>query len=402
MKGLLITPKEANEKGPQITQARAGSDVLLQARVYNYSTTDVPPGYTVQVQFYGQPWDETTKNPTGDAFLIDQVSLPPIPGFNSQSNPPTPQQPNWVLASTDKLDTIAHAGQYLAFWVLVWMQDTQGNLIGEMPGHGLTQLPGTLTSITDTAGLLEAYSNNVGLYPSLFYIAPPHAEGVTHVDNGNEDLRLGRIQLSKRIALLGEKVIVRANVHAQDDHDDLAALFYDGNPDKGGKPFEYETISHVRGGSFYHLKTLYKPEDCGVHDIYLDVRPKGLRTHTKLYVTIDPRSILFHLLKQLRPSDASNSLSLFPQGLQRKTLSLLPSWVPTGAPSTRSDGPIMHLQKAQELFKKGDNASALASLEQFKTQVKNQGGKSLSSHQAQFLLDRVQHILTCLPTDRPT
>ncbi|HWP00305.1 MAG TPA: VCBS repeat-containing protein [Methylococcus sp.] len=401
MKGLLITPKEANGRGPQFTRARAGDKVLLQARVYNYSMTDMPPGATVQVRFYGQPWDETTQQPAGDAFLIDQVSHAPIPAFNSQSNQGT--LPNWVLVSTDKLDTAAHADQYLAFWVLVWMQDAQGNLIGEMPGHGLTQLPGTLTSITDATGLLEAYSNNVGLYTALFYIAPPNAEGVTRASIGTEDLRLDRIRLSKRIALLGEEVIVRANVHAQDDHDHFTALFYDGNPDQGSKAFEHETIPHVRGGSFYQLRVLYEPEECGVHDIYLDIHPGGLRTHTKLYVTIDPRSILSDLSKHLQPSDASISPSLLPQGLQGKALSLLrSSWIPTGtfASGMRGDDPMMHLQTAQKLFEKGDNASALASLEQFKTQVRNQRGKSLSGHQAQFLLDRIEHILTCLPTDR--
>jgi hypothetical protein len=81
------------------------------------------------------------------------------------------------------------------------------------------------------------------------------------------------------------------------------------------------------------------------------------------------------------------------------TMRLLRPLVPTEAFTfdKRSDDPITHLQAAQKLFGKRDNASALASLEKFKTQVKkNQGGKSLSARQAEVLLGQVQHILTCV------
>lgn len=398
MKGLLISPGEANGEGPQIAKARAGEKVRLQARVYNYSTTDVPPGSSVQVRFYGQPFDETTKIPAGDAFLIDQVSLAPIPGFNSQTNSAEEQQPNWVLASTDKLDTTAHADQYLAFWVLVWMQDAQGNLIGEMPGHGLYQLPGTFTSITDAAGLVEAYSNNVGFYPSLFYVAPPNAPGASHAGNGSGDVRLDRIQLSRRIALLGDKVTVRANVHAENDHDHLTALFYDGNPEKEGKAFEYETVSHIRGGSFYHLKTIYDADDCGIHDIYLDLWPEGIRTHTKLYVTLDPRPIISDMLGYLpQPLSASSidpPLSLRPVTSMR----LLHRLVPTEAfPFEEHSGDaVTHLQAAKKFFGERDNASALASLQKFEAHLRSQSVKSLSAQQIEILLGQTQRILDCV------
>lgn len=400
MKGLAITPKEANGTGPQLALARAGEKVLLQARVYNYSTTDVPPGSSVQVRFYGQPFDETTKTPIGDAFLIDQVSLAPIPGFNSQSDPVPveDQQPNWVMASTDKLDTAAHADQFLAFWVLVWMQDAQGNLIGEMPGHGLYQLPGTLASITDAAGLIEAYSNNVGLYPSLFYIAPPNAPSAIHASNGSVDVRLDRIQLSKRITLLGDKVTVQANVHAQSDRDHLTALFYDGNPEKEGKAFEYETISHIRGGSFYHLKTIYDADDCGIHDIYLDLRPEGIRTHTKLYVTVDPRPIISDMLGYWPQPPSASSINL-PSPLRPVTsMRLLHRLVPTEAfPfDERSGDAVTHLQAARKFFGERDNASALASLQKFKTHLRSQSGKSLSTQQIEILLGQTQRIFDCV------
>jgi hypothetical protein len=52
MKGFLITQASANGTGPQTTQATAGDQLLLQARVYNYSLTDMANGTTAVVRFY--------------------------------------------------------------------------------------------------------------------------------------------------------------------------------------------------------------------------------------------------------------------------------------------------------------------------------------------------------------
>lgn len=59
------------------------------------------------------------------------------------------------------------------------MQDAQGNLIQEMPGHGLTGIPGTLDSIVAVASILESSSNNIGLYRKLFYIIDPKQINLT-------------------------------------------------------------------------------------------------------------------------------------------------------------------------------------------------------------------------------
>jgi hypothetical protein len=145
MKGLLITPGGAAALGPQITQANAGDPVHIEARVYNYSLADMPAGSQVVVQFYGQQMDPGTNEPVNPAtgedypsFLIENIAVGPLRGFANSDD-----TPNWEVAATDQLDTAAHAGEDLIFWVLVVPKDAQG-LVAEMPGHGLTGIPPTV------------------------------------------------------------------------------------------------------------------------------------------------------------------------------------------------------------------------------------------------------------------
>ena len=190
MKGLLITPAGVSGEGPQLTQAIAGVPLLLRTRVYNYSLADMPSR-----QQHRRPVLRSAVGPErcsflpGNAFLIDSVQLPPLPGFNSASSGGT--TPNWTTASTEKLDTTSYGDQYLVFWVLVYMTGAQG-LVPEMPGHGLTAIPPTLDSIAAATAYLEPYSNNIGFYRSLFYIALASERCLIQPRAGGARLAAGR------------------------------------------------------------------------------------------------------------------------------------------------------------------------------------------------------------------
>ena len=97
MRGLFITPAAHPGQGSQLV-AHAGDQLMLQARVYNYSLKAMDPNTTVHVRFYGQEWDHTTNSvpvgPIGNSFLIGEATLGPIPPFNTDTD-----NPNWVLAS---------------------------------------------------------------------------------------------------------------------------------------------------------------------------------------------------------------------------------------------------------------------------------------------------------------
>ncbi len=374
MKGLFITPADANGAGPQIDQATAGDEILLQARVYNYSLVDMPPNSGVVVQFYGQPWDQTSLQPTGDAFLIENVTIGAIPGFNSQTTGGG-TLPNWALAQTDQLNTAAYGDQYLAFWVLVVLKDAQGNPLPEMPGHGLYGVPPTLSSITEATEWTEEYSNNVGLYKSLFYIAASGTErslamySSPRSTSAQARLQMDPIQLSKQTALLNDKVIVSANIRTNTAREDLTVLFYDGDPDKGGKAFEYEGISHLRGGDAHQVKTIYHAQECGTHKIILELQPGGKRGQATLEVTINARAAVRQLIKQV------------------KALGL----------KGRSGGGMMELLKeANKAFKNHDNKAGLDALEKFQERVQAQRGNKIPADQADLMLAILAQIFACV------
>jgi hypothetical protein len=179
IKGFFITPADATGTGPQLSRATAGDTLQLQARVYNFSLADMPAGTQVHAQFYAQVYENA--RPVGDSFMIGEAVLGPLPGFNSASTNGT--VPNWALASTTfdtgAFDQTKNGDVYLIFWVVVWIQDGQGNILPELPGHGLTSgspppgcpfpppicppnpsSPAPYTQITDVP--IEDYSNNVG------------------------------------------------------------------------------------------------------------------------------------------------------------------------------------------------------------------------------------------------
>ena len=313
MKGLLITPANANGQGPQLGQATAGDQLLLQVRVYNYSLTDMPEGTRAVVRFYGQPWDVTRNTVAADAFLIDEVSLGPIPGFNSASNGGT--QPNWALASTTRLDTASYSDQYLVFWSIVWIQDGQGRLVAEMPGHGLTSIPGVLTDIGQATPLLEPFSNNVGFYKYAFYIAPSNSSPAAGVPAALPRQASGQIKLpiavesvsvSPRKALLNEQVQVSARLRAgAAPIDGLSVFFYDGRGNASDPVFDVETISHVRAGGEYEVRVPFRPATCGTHTLLVVAHPGQAANQTTLEVRLDGAAAAHELLVAVQGLDLS-------------------------------------------------------------------------------------------------
>jgi hypothetical protein len=312
MKGLLITPASANGQGPQIAQATAGDQVRLQARVYNYSLTDMPAGSQAVVQFYGQAYqmscsasDCTPNTPIGDSFLIENVVLGPIPGFNSASNNGT--LANWAVAETTRLDTAAHADQHLIFWVLVVLKDQEGNPLPEMPGHGLTGVPPTVDSIVEAATWLEPYSNNLGYYHSAFYIAPQTAPGsapqntevsasrnakAMKAPGRNDGLRLKHFKVQPRSAPMNEKVSVSVELHAGDQPlERVAVRFYDGDPNRGGKLVDEEHIVHIRANERAEARVPFRAATCGVHTLYVETHPQKKTAKTTFNVRSQPASV---------------------------------------------------------------------------------------------------------------
>jgi hypothetical protein len=366
MKGLYITPASANGLGPQITQTTAGESIQLQARVYNYSLADMPAGTTVHVRFYGQQWDNTHYIFTRSAFQIQEVTLDPIPGFNSPSA--GGQTPNWTLASAT-FDTTNYADTYLIFWVVVWMEQNR-QLVQEVAGHGLTAIPGATTVPTTVA--IEKYSNNVGFYKLPFFVAPPTSPlGAAPPAAGA--LTVHEVAIAPAHVLLFDKATVTATLATDDTSlDAVYVLFYDGDPQQGGEAFDAELISHIRANDTYVTKVKFQPRACGPHTVVVVAGPQTAYAATgtaTVDVTIDPVASVDALI-------TTTTGFALPKGTQQSLLA--------------------NLNAAKSAFARGDTTAGANQLNAFINEVQAQRGHKLTAQQADQLLGGAELILGCV------
>jgi hypothetical protein len=272
MRGLFISDAQAGGKGPQLETATAGDQLLLQARVYNYSLKPMPAGTTVHTRFYGTRWNNNDNTAIGSSFLIGESVTGPIPAFNTDTT-----NLNWQLVAIPKpFDTTNFADQYLAFWVVVWMEDVAGNLVGELPGHGLTAVPGELKSFADVAPFEQTYDNNVGFYKSAFYVFPKPSElPVAKKKPGSAKpgpaFEMASPTVSAHKIERGERIVVDSSLVTGDQPIDggTTVRFYDGDPRKGGKAFDLERIPYLRASDRYRVNVPFTPNECGPHHLFV-------------------------------------------------------------------------------------------------------------------------------------
>jgi hypothetical protein len=286
MRGLFITGAEAGGKGPQLETATAGDLLLLQARVHNFSLASMPQGTTVRTRFYGVPWNNNNNAPNGPSFLIGEAVTGAIPPFNTDTG-----SPNWQLVSIPTpFDTTPYADQYLSFWVIVWMEDANGRLSVELPGHGLMTIPGTLTSFSDVAAFEQPYSNNVGFYRSAFYVFPKITPPIAMPRSGPV-FKMAAPFLSADHIARGQPVRVDAFLAVGDAplRSGVTLRFYDGDPATGGKAFDLERIAYLRARDFYRVAVPFRSNQCGQHRLFVAAE-KGTAFETirgSLPVTVD-------------------------------------------------------------------------------------------------------------------
>ena len=328
MRGLLITPAAANGIGPQVLTTTAGDQLLLQARVYNYSLMDIPADVTVHVRFDSQEWDHASNTPIGESVLIDEVTLeggdnPTICGFRSSApSCASDNEPNWQMVSTT-FDTTDFAEQYLTFWTVVWMEGANGSLVKELDGHGLSELPGTLASIAqvplemvsalecqltgssnldchaNTSKTRTSFSNNAGFYKqALFVFAPqntPEKVVPLAADKRDASLVVENITVSPPQAMINEKVEVSALLSTSDEPaDGVLATFYDGDPIANGRAFEAELVPYIRANDVFQIRVPFCARTCGTHELFVVVgegTDAPAQTKATLEVTCQPLAV---------------------------------------------------------------------------------------------------------------
>ena len=266
MRGLFISSALNPGKGPQLTNATAGDKLALQARVYNYSFAPMPSDSRVHVRFYVQRLNKDKHTFIGDSVLIndEDVVIPPIPPFSDDAGAPL----NWVLASTT-FDTAPYEKSYLVFWVVVWIEDSSGKLVPEIGSHGLKSIPGALKSPADVQ--IEDYSNNVGFYNAEFYVFPKTSLLAESPGNGEPAvIDIEKIQLSARRLALGQTIDVSTELSAANNSaSGVTAVFYDGDPHNGGRPFGLERSPYIAENDTYQVKAPYYAHTCGAHSLFV-------------------------------------------------------------------------------------------------------------------------------------
>ena len=333
MKGFFIANK-GNTSGPTLTEASPSDPLTLTARVYNYSlvSTTAP----VHVRFYGQLYctsssstETSCKNGSttcntpglcGDSFQIgSDYIIPSIAGFKAEGT-----EPNWTTANVDfipaNFDATKNGNAYMVFWVVVWMEDANGKLAAEMPGHGLTSIPApNLTQIKQVP--FQPYSNNVGLYGvhQRFYICPtsgcvPQNTGLGATQS-SPALKSIMLSINPQL-LLEQRAKLSATLQAAGPVGSVNIAYYDGNPAAHGTLLDVQKIQHMDAGATYAHRTFFTPETCGAHTLYASAwvaDSPEIQASTATSVTIDSVSFVQALISSTESAnftDASLSANL--------------------------------------------------------------------------------------------
>ena len=175
----------------------------------------------------------------------------------------------------------------------------------EIEGHGLTCAPGTQTCAVDTLRSLAdvpvqmggnkmdaqgspvSYSNNVGLYHSVFSVLPPPNELAALPPSNPAEITLAGVFASKERIRPGEVDIITTLLKAgPNGATGLKVYFYDGDPGNGGKLIGLKTAS-VQGNSTTQVRVPYHASRDGVNRIWALVnkgKPYQTEGHTETII----------------------------------------------------------------------------------------------------------------------
>lgn len=335
MKGLFVLPSEKSEagdylppEGPQTLILPPDRKAWLRARIHNLSfvATDKsgagnPTNNSVHVRFYAQEWDATNHVPAAgkQSVLVEEIELSQcIPGHGASTNPKTAcangGDANWVLATTSSpFDPTAAGidlgteGAYVLFWVLVWMEDPSGQLVAEVAEHGITSLPGELTSFTDAGSLSQMYGNNIGFFHAPVFICPSNAECSTASmasaaqSDGEESaaspLTVSVFDIPRDTVARNRPTRIRASLYGGNSAAGAVHVALWSNP-MGEAPaiFDVELVPYLRSADRYLVSTAYRPKACGPHEIRLVADPGArgapVERATELNVSVSARDEL--------------------------------------------------------------------------------------------------------------
>jgi len=296
----LIVQVGEEATGPQIVSSVVGDDVHLTARIYNNSFKNFDAGTLIKVQFYRQQWDPVNVVPIGDSILIDQVTTTPVPAFNVGGTSTTP---NWKTVSTtfNTEEEGMEGDTWWIFWILAWPQHHEGNVVTELPGHGLPagfqpgeiyksilDVPLEIVSVLESGQNVQtSFTNNIGFWKQAFYVAPRTIaeEPVTSADLG--EIVIDNLTIEKDDIFVDDEIVVEADIRSMGARSEAIAVTLDeGHPDDTDQIYDIEVMSHITADSSNKFRVTYQPARCGERDLYLSAGPEGPSAPTATMASI--------------------------------------------------------------------------------------------------------------------
>lgn len=299
MRGLIVQVGE-EATGPQIVSSVVGDDVHLTARIYNNSFKNFDAGTLIKVQFYRQQWDPVNVVPIGDSILIDQVTTTPVPAFNVGGTSTTP---NWKTVSTtfNTEEEGMEGDTWWIFWILAWPQHHEGNVVTELPGHGLPagfhpgeiyksilDVPLEIVNVIESGQNVQtSFTNNLGFWKQAFYVAPRTIaeEPVISADLGK--IAIDNLTIEKNDIFVDDEILVEADIRSIGTSSEALAVTLDeGHPDDTDQIYDIEVMSHIAADSSNKFRVTYQPTRCGERDLYLSAGPEGPSAPTATMASI--------------------------------------------------------------------------------------------------------------------
>lgn len=307
LRGLL--PTVNSTLGPQRSQASVGDTVFLRLRVYNYSLAPIPAGVTAYARFYRQEVDPTF-DATGDVVGLqryvgapvvildgqaDAVAFAPPPAFSSAGE-------NFVLVEVSYPVDPTQADSYWIFWTTVWLEDAEGNVVGELANHGLGSgfSPAThYRTISEVPLSITAdgsFTNNVGMWKQTFYVAaetpaPLGVRGHLRADA----LSVEGLEATPALPRPFSPVEVAADVYSHGAATPgVTVLISESEPASRDLVLDVEKLAHVRADSSHFVRKAIRPERCGPFEILVEaLAHQGLAASatTSFHVPCEPQPL---------------------------------------------------------------------------------------------------------------
>jgi len=270
-----------------------GDTVLLCARVYNYSLSKPTGG--LRVTFYYVPWDTEEARAVGEPTTQPGMTnaFANIVGIQNQTS--TEKAMKEICVPFDTTGLADQANPAVGYRFLVHLDEPDlideiheqydengnelpdGNNEGMWPWHNAVMIHSNPDGQTKSAGGSGYYPDDPDLWMHEDSLAIETDDGLETGD----DIRVEP----------GRTYRVRARIHTSDHHHDFHhVLFYEGNPEAGGRHFSTQVALGLKE-SVNYVWAAWTPNEPGEYDLHALVLedsddPNPEDTWDTLYVTV--------------------------------------------------------------------------------------------------------------------